>query len=198
MPSPDPLRRFLDSLEVTAENWRDGPSVDFAALDALNASEKLQAEGALLKRGVRDGPGIEALGRLDTPRARAALVEARKSPDLLIRLLAHLQGPEDVAGRERAIVDGLRAGQRMALLAAAKHGTSAVKAELLRAAREPLRDSSYDAAAALLVLAGELASLDDPRERGFLERFLRPDSPDRREAWEELRARVETAGGEAS
>ena len=73
----------------------------------------------------------------------------------------------------------------MALLAAAKHPSPAVREELIRLAREPLRDTSYDAAETLLRLRG----LDV--ERPFLERFLRPDSPDRRDAWEELRARVE-------
>jgi hypothetical protein len=70
-----PVSRFVESMKIDYEKWRDGIGYDLDALREANSQEREAIERILVNRtpGWRD---IEALAFLDTPGARLALRDA--------------------------------------------------------------------------------------------------------------------------
>jgi hypothetical protein len=191
------LRRFLDSMVIDYEKWHDGIGYDLDALDALTPDERRSVEAMLLGREP-DWRSLEALARLDTPRARAAITAALRHPDHEVRLAAARWAPpgaESDEDRTASLVDALGraepfAGLPATLDAVAAHHPPPVIDALLRGALHRPGAAAVHYAAMLLYLHGEAAEPFDWNHRPFFLRFDATDRAERERAFTELCERI--------
>jgi hypothetical protein len=158
------LRRFRRSLEVGYQEWHDGISFDLEALREATQLERAAIEELLLARGVGGWREVEALARLDTPRARAALRDAfdRGDPEVQLAVLRHAGDLVDEEERTAALVRALEesswyGGLSQALDAATEHHPPAVVVALWRGLRARDGEAAVHFAALLAFLHGRAA-----------------------------------------
>lgn len=96
-----PAERFLASMTMTFDMWHDGLGYDLAALDEVPAGELPAIVRKLANQRPLDWRDVEALGRINLPAARAAVIEALKHPDPKVRREARRQAPEAIDDKER-------------------------------------------------------------------------------------------------
>jgi hypothetical protein len=195
--SSDAYRRFLASMIIGYEEWHDGTPYDLDALDAMTAEERKQVEAMLIARPDRHWRDIDALARLGTPKALKAIRRDRNSGDENSRLHAAAtlreageaedMSPEIVAALEQ---DETFGGLSQALDLAARNPTPAVRAALLRGAREATDNRGVHYAALLYFLHGKTAEEFDWSRRPFFLRFTPDDPADRARAYAELCAEL--------
>jgi hypothetical protein len=82
------LKRFLNSLELSYDQWRDGEGYDLEALGQLGGSERVVAEDTLLSRQSSDWRDIEALDALGTEKALEEMNRALSSKRIEVRVEA--------------------------------------------------------------------------------------------------------------
>lgn len=191
MPS-DAYSRFQASRVMDFEKWHDGIGYDLDALDNLTPEERRAVE-AELTSGIAGWRDLEALHRLGTPEAIAAIEDARKSGDIELRLAALRYGSApDVDMAEGAILEALGSFpvNTLAIELAVSYMTPDIVEALRRCVRECTGTEAYLAAAALLVMHGKLESIHSWNRREFLLRFVEAPSPDRAAAYDELSAEI--------
>lgn len=187
--------RFRQSMVMDYEKWHDGVGYDLDVLGEMSADEQHQAEMMILAKGVSDWRDLEALDLIGTPRAIAAILEARQSTDSELRLRAHRYGPDSDGGeREAAIIVALREGQPFsgyfqATEQAAEYPSPKVIETLLDIAKNEPGTKAYHAAAVLDFLSGHASSPDGMENREFLLQFSAVLSPDRDQAVANLKSR---------
>lgn len=169
--------------------WHDGLGYDLDALDRLEGKDREEAEKVLVPRAEKDWRDLEALDRLGTPGAMAAIVKARGSRNPEIRLHALGYGPAAPEQEwEEAVVYGLARmkkytdGLVYAFRAAINHPSEAVVAELWKVFLNRRRDGSYQAAERLCEIAGP-----DVKDELLLD-LVGPESSARNRAIERLRS----------
>jgi hypothetical protein len=188
------FERFMASTSIGYEQWHDGVGYDLAALVELQGRERADAEAWLLARAGSDWRDIEGLLALDTPAARAAVVDQLRHGSIEQRLAAARRLPRDAAleaDGEDAIVDGLALatvmnGMTTALDLAVERRTPAVMDALYRAALRDDHTMAVHAAARLLFIHGTAKEPFDWDRRDFVLRFGEPDLAVRRVAFIEL------------
>ena len=189
---PDALSRFESSMVMDYMKWHDGEGYDLSAIDEMDDRQRQKAEQMILRKGVSDWRDLEALDRIGSPTALAAIVRARGSSDTELRLAAQGYGPTPVeTTKEAAIVAALRAaepfsGLTQALNAAADSPTPAVITTLIECVRDKPGTVAYNAAAILYFIKGKIKSLYGTENRDFFLRFSAGDSEDRRAAFKRL------------
>jgi hypothetical protein len=190
--SSEALDRFARSMTIGYDEWHDGIGYDLLALDEMTEPEKRLAAGLLIPRAAQDWRDLEALDRLATAEAIAAIVRVRQHRDPQIRLRAHEYGPEPTEAEwETAIVASLDSaelygGLTQALDCAVSHPSEAVEEKLWDKVRDPESGVAYHCAAALCCIHGVIDSMvDDSRRKLFL-RIGQPESGDRTQAIQEL------------
>ena len=189
--------RFLASMVIDQERWRDGIGYDLAALDEMGAEERAGIEALLL---ARDPPGwrdLEALARLDSPAARQALRGALRHADPAVRgaALRHgehlLNDGERLLGIRRALEQAtLFEGLTEALEAAERFHPPEVIDLLLRATLEREGEVAVQLAALLCFLHGQAREPFDWEQRPFFLRFAKADAALREAALRELCQRI--------
>jgi hypothetical protein len=70
------MSRFIKSMNIDYEKWRDGIGYDLKALAEANNEERIEIERILVNKDKRDWRDIEALAILDTPNARSTIIQA--------------------------------------------------------------------------------------------------------------------------
>lgn len=194
-PTADPVQRFRAGMEIDYEKWHDGVGYDLDALEGMTPEQLRQVERILLDRGVSDWRDLEALDRLKTPAAIAAIaaiLEARTSPDEELRLAAHDYGPKPLRkSREDAILQGLESedlykGLSKALDLAFEHPTPRVREALFRHVRDRRGSACHGSAAVLYALHGKMESPDDWDYRPLFLRLAGDDDTERRAAFREF------------
>ncbi len=195
--SSDLVDRFVESLAMNHDRWRDGEGYALDLLDEATSEERARIESLILSRQVQDWRDIEALGRIDSEEAREKLRLAWHQGDSQLRLAIATHARELVDEAEltellvRAMGDtALEAGFSTAMLLVADFHPPAVIDALVKAARDREGPVAYDCAAHLLCIHGFLSSPYDFAERPFLLRFVEED---RTEAIRELCARIGVA-----
>lgn len=192
--------RFVDSVPLDYERWHDGIGMDLEAIDDLAPDERARAE-ALLRAEPPTWREVEALARLATPGAEAALGEALRSGPLDVRLAVaedapHLVGPGEL---DALLVWGLATvepldGLSRLLSHVARHHPPSVVEALWACARTREGDVAVHAAAMLDFVAGPARSTFDWDHRPLYLRFhAPPGTPERAAALADLAAR--TVGG---
>lgn len=206
MPEPpaNPLATFLASMNIGYDQWREGTGYDLASLASLSGADRAEAERVLLKRGCADWRDVEALARLATPRAGAALAAALKSPDRVIRLAAAeaLHSAGALTNLTPVILDALRVGLRddsvrhrvMDFIAAHAPCDPAVARETLALLPKADGLAAFQFASIALYLGGVTSDVFDWNERAFLQRFSSGDRADRSAAMVELLERIRKRG----
>ena len=99
-----PIERFKSSMVIDYEKWHDGIGYDLEALRDASPEERTTIETMLIDGGVRDWRDVEALGALNTPRARKALKAALKSDDHQVRMAIVRYASELVPNAKRSVL----------------------------------------------------------------------------------------------
>lgn len=198
-------RTFLDSMNVTYDQWRDGIGYDLDALARIAGDERRYVAGVLVER-VKSAAGnwrdVEALAALDQAGARTILEQALETAAPATRLyIARLLVVQGVAVEiDRIIADILRRGSyqgglSLALDLAAVHATPYLRNVLLDCARDGHPDVRVHAAALCLYLARKAEAPFDLSQRPFFLQFGEEDRATRARAFEELCRRVGAENG---
>lgn len=196
-PAPGPAERFIRSMTITFDRWHDGTGYDLEALRAVPADELPAIEAHLIRHRPRDWRDIEALARIDSPAARAAIADALTDRDPLVRREAarYSERTLDPAEREALLLKSLRedvfyGGLSPALDEAAEFHPPAVIEALLRGTLHREGDAAVHFAALLYFLNGKSREAFDWEHRPFFLRFNTLDTDERQTAFRELCATI--------
>lgn len=186
-------QRFVDSMPMNLDRWRDGIGYDLAALEEMTPAERESVETLLLSRSNEDWRDIDALAALGSERATNRLRLIAAEAPLAMALVVLDKAPEllerETAARivERAFESAStpEALSRATDLAETHHSPAVVGAILRRivVADGP---AAYDLGALLLVIHGVILSRWDMGERELLLRLTEADPRLRAAAMEDL------------
>lgn len=188
-----PLQRFLDSMPMNFDRWHDGLGYDLSALDELTSTERESVESILIQHHPRDWRDIEALAKLNTPRACAEIEKALTSPDPKIRreAMRHSGNKLNPSERERLLLEGLRncslvGGVGDAIDEAAEFHPPAVIDALFHGALHQDGQTAVHFAALLFYLHGKADETFDWNHRPFFLKFNTEDRAARKAVFSEL------------
>jgi hypothetical protein len=182
------IDRFVASLNLDYEKWREGIGYDLDALQNLNAEERARVLALLQARLDRPGAGwreVEAIAALETDEARATLeaLTQHENIEMRLRALRRLSSSGKGARIEKAVVRILRdpdADVSMKvdsiMTMAREHPTAAMQQALLFCAVDGAPDLRVHAAALALYLAGRAK---EPFDWNFRPLFLEFGESDR-------------------
>jgi len=186
--APDPMRplaavagtvmdRFRKSMISDFDSWHDGTGYDLSLFDLATPEELVELETMLISRNVNDWRDVEALAALNSPRARLALKEAMKLPDLRLRLAIVDLAPDLIPEAERValLVEVLEGpdtdgGLTRALLQVESFHPPQVIDALFRGVLTK-SEKAVHFAAMLMFLHGKAASSFDWDQRPFFLKF---------------------------
>jgi hypothetical protein len=191
------FERFLESMTLDQDKWRDGSGYELAALDAMTGEERGQIESRLLARDPPDWRDLEALVRLDTPAARHALRQALRHADPAVRGAALRYGGDLLSEGERLLAIR-RALQEATFFNGLSEALEAIEIFhppevvdlLLRALLTREGEVAVHLAALLCFLHGQAAEPFDWDQRPFFLRFSEADPTLREAALRDLCARI--------
>jgi hypothetical protein len=193
----DAYRRFIRSMNIGYDEWRDGTPYDLDALELMTDDERAEAEAMLVARPNRQWRDLQALVRLGTPAAMDAARHDRAHGDENTRLCAArlLREAGEADDLSAEIVSALEqddtfGGLDQALDLAADHPTPAVVAALQRGAREAADDRGVHFAALLYYIRGKADEPFDWSRRPFFLRFRPEDPEDRARAYARMCAEL--------
>lgn len=193
----DLLERFLQSLNIDYEKWRDGIGYDLEALAALDGEARQDAERLILGRGARDWRDVEALAHLDTPSSRGALRQAAEEGTAAVRTAVLHYAPDLLLqdDRTRALVAALDTaapfdGLSQAIDAVVEQHPPAVLDALWRGLQAREGDVAVHFAALLTYLYGQAETPFDLEQRPFFLTFNTEDADERARAVASLRRRL--------
>lgn len=191
------LKRFLDSMALDYEKWREGTSYDLDAIDSATPDERASIESTLIAHATRGWREIEALARLGSERAMEAMREAMRRGDAEVRAAVVRYAPElvDEVTRTDSLVRGLREatffhGLSEMLDQASTFHPPAVVDTLFSEALHGAGDKAVHLAALLFHIHGLTDQRFDWSHRPFFLRFNTADRAERRAAFDELCQRV--------
>ena len=102
--------RFVTSMEMDYDKWREGEGYDLAILEQASESDRADIERKLLQNAPFNWRDIEALAVIDSPKARAAIMNAFFHADTETRMSVHRCAPDLISAplRIESIVRALR------------------------------------------------------------------------------------------
>jgi hypothetical protein len=191
-------QRFIASMQIDYARWHDGEPYDLDALARLTGDERDRIETLLIARRDNDWRDVDALDRLGSPAALAALEESARGPNREVRIRAseHLFDRGRRTDLDEVLVDGIRhatfgQGLQETLWLAAKHPTPAVIRALAEAALCRREEGAVHAVALLYFLHGLAAEEFDTAHQDYFLRFrTTPHGPQRRALFDELCAKI--------
>lgn len=192
-------QRFLDSMPMDLDRWRDGVGYDLSALAEMSPAERDSVESLLLARSNEDWRDIDALAALDSERARERLrLIAAKAPLAMALVVLDkapsLVGEDDAARLVKRAFDEASSPEALARATdlAETHHSPAVVGAILRRLMASEGPTAYDLGALLLVIHGVMASRWDMDERPLLLEVAESDPARRCAAIEALVRRCGT------
>ena len=187
------LRRFEKSMAIDYEKWHDGIGYDVEALKEATPTERDSIEIILINRKPRDWRDIEALAELNTPRSKAAIIEAMADSETEVQMAILAYAPELIPKKVRiaSIVRSLRTaglfnGLSQTLDLVAEFHPPEVKAELFRGLLEREGEVAVNFAISLLTIYGKPADPFDKKLRPFLLSFNTDNASEREASFREL------------
>ena len=190
------LARFLASMSLDVERWRDGDSYDLRALEALPTPERTEVLHILAERltGPGDWSDVDALAVVRTPAADTLLENCLRHANVVIRLragrrLADRGAPEALEQELLAVLGDpdTDAPIEMTMRFAKEYPTAAVRRALLHCSVEGAPHLRSHAAALSLFLAGRAAEPFDWAHRSLFLQFGEEDRSVRLAARQDLR-----------
>jgi hypothetical protein len=192
------LGRFEQSMVIDYGRWHDGIGYDLDVIRQATPQERSEIEELLIRRPINDWRDVEALAAIDSPRSRAALVQALRHPDHQIRTAvadyAPQLVPEDahtallIAAVEAAEIYG---GLTRALDQIESFHPPPVIDALFRGLLKRDGGTAVHFAAMLMFLHGKASSSFDWDERPFFLQFNTDDPAERRRHFLELCRRID-------
>ena len=189
--------RFMASMVIDQDAWRDGTGYDLSALDDLTPEELRSVEAHLIARKDEDWRDAEALAHIGSDKAKAALKASTEGPNQQVRLKAAqaLADAGEDSGLEAQIIHALRFselydGLAQAELMAESHPTPAIKETLLRGALTSTDGRAVRFVALLYYFHGLADEPFDFRQRPYFLTFRTEDMAERRRLVEELREKL--------
>lgn len=201
-PSPDPrqspaVQRFVSSMQLTHDQWKDGEGYDLAALHGLSNPEAAHILDLLNERLDNSGANwrdVDALAAMEIPPARMAIKRLAEhwSAEIRLRASRYLHERGDDKAAEREVVRLLRdpdtdIGANAVITMAEEHPTPAVREALLACAMDGADHLRVHAAALALFLAGGAKESFDWSHRPLYLEFGESDRSVREAAMEKLR-----------
>jgi hypothetical protein len=187
------VERFARSMEINYDKWREGESYDLALLDNANDDERQRIEDLILRRSPFDWRDIQALAKIDSPKARAAMLDAFDHAGTQTRMSIHRYAPALLTETQRteSLVRALReseiyTGLSQALAEIEDFHPPAIIHELLRGLMRRDGAAAYHFAAMLYVLHGKSSSVWDWENRPFFLKFNNENLREREQAFREL------------
>lgn len=200
-PSRPPLQRFVQSLAIDHEAWREGMGYDLAAIDEAPPAQRALMLEHLLDTGLQDWRDIQAVARIGGRAARRALRHAWRHGSTAQRMamLRHAPGTVTEPQRIQALVQALGearlyAGLSECLDAVEDCHPPVVMQALWSALQRPEAEVTVHCAAMLTHLHGLADTRFDWSQRPFFLRFGSDDPAERAAAQAELRQRIATRG----
>ena len=192
-----PLGRFIESMRIDYERWKEGIGYDLAAIDDALPDERARIEALLVPRATEGWREVEALSRLGTPRAIDALRTALRDGNAEVRAAVQHHAPAlvDDEAHTASLVRGLREatfyeGFTAMLDDAATFHPPVVIDTLFREALHGAGDKAVHLAALLFHIHGLTPHRFDWEHRPFFLRFNTADLAARSVAFTELCAAV--------
>lgn len=103
----DAKKRFLDSMVMNFDRWHDGTGYDLDALDEMTDDEKDCVVDLLAAEPLQRWSNFEALRRINTPRALAAISDALTHPSLQVRIAASRFAENSDGAREAVLAEAM-------------------------------------------------------------------------------------------
>jgi hypothetical protein len=98
------MSRFIESMNIDYEKWRDGIGYDIDALKRTNNEERKEIERILVNRNKRDWRDIEALAILNTPAARSTILTSLLGGNNEVNMAVLRYAPELVSNQSKTRV----------------------------------------------------------------------------------------------
>ena len=187
------VQRFVQSMEIDYDKWREGESYDLALLESASDGERVSIQQILIQHSPRNWRDIEALAAINSPRGRAAIMESFSNADTETRMAVHRYAPELLTQQLRtdSIVRALSGstmffGLSKALDEVEDFHPPAIIQELLRGLMKRDGETACHFAAMLYFLNGKSSSKFDWDYRPFFLRFNTDDLNEREKVVREL------------
>ncbi len=88
------VQRFVQSMEMNYDKWREGEGYDLTLIQKDDERSLECIEKIVIQHSPRDWRDIEALAMIDSPKARAAIMDAFLNADTKTRMAIHSYAPE--------------------------------------------------------------------------------------------------------
>ncbi len=187
------LSRFIASMEIDYDKWREGTGYDVTLLQQASAAEREAIEHHLRQRRIGDWRDIEALAAINSSGANEAIMDAFKSGGTAVRMAVHTYAPQLVTNSERiaSLVRALEEGTFYdgltdALREVEMFHPPEIMAALWRGLMAREGGIACHLAAMLYFLYGKSESAFDWNHRPFFLRLNTPVMADREVAVREL------------
>lgn len=199
-PATNGQARFLASMHIDYERWREGEGYDVALLLSLSPEERASLERLLIARADCDWRDVQALAALGTANAREALEHTLEHGSLNQRLAVLRHAPALVSPAIRrqtlllAINEAASTGDLPPFLELlADDHSPELEAALHRAVRDGAGGPAVHFAAMLFYWHGLASSSFDWGQRPYFLRFNTTDRIARTAAYADLCARLGSA-----
>ncbi|MEQ1826381.1 MAG: hypothetical protein ABL921_10550 [Pirellula sp.] len=93
-PPASVVARFVKSMEMTYDKWREGEGYDLALIEEADESSRDSIEKIVIQNNPLGWRDIEALAMIGSPRGRAAILDAYLNADTQTRMAVHRYAPE--------------------------------------------------------------------------------------------------------
>lgn len=197
LPTMPALQRFVHSMNIDYNAWREGIGYDLDAIDEATPAQRALMLERLLETALRDWRDIEAVARIGGRIARRALRRVWREGSATQRMAILRRVPEMVTERQRAaaLVNALAEtrlyeGLSECLDEVAECHPPAVMQALWAALERPEAEVTVHVAAMLSYLHGLADQPFDWHQRAFFLRFGSEDAAERQAARNELRRQI--------
>ena len=188
-----PISRFIDSMNIDYEKWRDGISYDLEALAEANKEEREQIERILVNKDSTDWRDIEALAILDTPKARSTILRALVGDKNEVNMAVLRFAPELVSNqvKTRVLVKALKSasffdGFSITLNIVSEYHPEEVIHELFHGLIYREGEIAVHFAAMLFYIFGKAETIFDEEYRNFFLKFNTSILSERKLVFKEL------------
>jgi len=188
-----PLQRFKNSMVITYEKWHDGVGYDIEAIDLASPAEREIIEQTLIQHSPRDWRDIEALAKINSEKARQAIVNAMKDPNPDVRVAVTRFAPNLVSDSQRtqSIVEALQhaklfGGLSQVLDDIEQYHPAEVKEALIKGLLAREGEAAVLFAGMLFYIYGKADEAFDMEQRPFFLRFNTENKEERTKVFREL------------
>lgn len=189
--------RFVKSMQIDYEKWREGIGYDLEAIAEANDEDRAQIVQMLIRQGLEGWRDVQALAAIGSEQAKEALREAMRVGTGEVRMAVLDYAPElaDDAERTKLIVRALETGEFYADLTraldwAAEFHPPEVEDALWRGIRDREGGIACHFAALLMYIHGQAKSRFDWDHRPFFLKFNTDSPTERASMLEELKRRL--------